>query len=133
MLTGLHAGPTRSVYGAEPAAGLGHWLLDNCLHLLPVILLLPALRGEPGEVGSGRNETCPFFRQNNLQIGLIVHDHIYSMSAHAIHALFTFYLAAFSRYVDTIENLDFQVLLRVTRGELASPFLHQILEQQMLM
>ena len=61
------------------------------------------------------------------------HDHINSMSAHDIHALFTFYLAAFSRYVDTIENLDFRVLLRVTRSEFASPFSHQILKQQMLM
>ena len=90
-------------------------------------------RGEPGEVGRGRNETCPFFGQNNLQIGLFGHDHINSMSAHAIHALFTFYLAAFSRYVDTIENLDFRVLLRVKRSEFASPFSHQILKQQMLM
>ena len=89
-------------------------------------------RGEPREVGRGRNETRWFFGQNNLQIGLFDHEHINSMSAHAIHALFTFYLAALSRYVDTIENLDFRVLLRVTLSEFASPFSHQILKQQML-
>ena len=55
------------------------------------------------------------------------------MSAHLIHALFTFYLAEFSRYVDTMENLDFWVLQRVTWSEFVLPFCHQILMQQMLM
>ena len=73
------------------------------------------------------------FRANNLQIGLFCLDHINSTSAHAIYVLFTFYLAAFRRYVDTIENLDFRVLLRATRSEFSSPFSHQILKQQMLM
>ena len=55
------------------------------------------------------------------------------MSSHAIiQALFTFYLAAFSRYVNAVENLDFWALLRVTQSEFASPLSYQILMQQML-
>ena len=54
------------------------------------------------------------------------------MSGHAIQTLFTFYLAAFSRNANTIENLDFWALLRVTQGEFAPALSYRILMQQVM-
>ena len=71
-------------------------------------------------VGRGRGfrekRDMPIFSQDYLHIGVFGHDHIYSMNGYAIQTLFTFYLAAFSHHVNSIENLDFWILLRVTHS-----------------
>ena len=74
----------------------------------------------------------PIFDQDCLQIGFFGHGPDNFMSGHAIQALFAVHLAAFSLYVNSIENIDFWVLLPVTQNEFDSPFYYHFLLQQTL-
>ena len=84
----------------------------------------PALTERKGEKWDQIREKrdVPIFGSDYFQIRRYGHDHMYVMRGHAIQALFIFCLAAFSRYVNSIEVLGFLVFLRATQSEAALPF-----------
>ena len=53
-----------------------------------LIMIVASSRGEPVQVGRGKNVAQPFFVYDCVRIGLFCHDCINFMSGHSVHALF---------------------------------------------